>query len=127
MVPITYEGTDYPSVEHAFQAAKCRYAEDKRQFYMTSPRMLTAPEAKKVGGKVDLRRDWEEVKLQVMLDLLRAKFTQNRTLRQLLLSTRDATLVEGNWWGDTFWGVCNGRGENHLGKLLMQVRDELRS
>jgi hypothetical protein len=63
------------------------------------------------------------VKLDVMLGLLRRKFTQ-LDLRRQLLATGDAELIEDNDWGDHFWGVCMGVGENHLGKLLMQVRGE---
>jgi len=60
-----------------------------------------------------------------MLDLVRKKF-ENPLLRAMLLATEDAVLVEGNTWNDTFWGVCRGRGENWLGRILMQVREECR-
>lgn len=62
----------------------------------------------------------------VMLQLLRQKFLGDEELRRKLLRTGDAMLVEGNYWGDTYWGVCFGSGKNMLGKLLMQVREELR-
>ena len=68
-----------------------------------------------------LRPDWEEVKVQVMRELLYAKFSEE-PLRGMLKATGDQHLEEGNNWGDTFWGVCRGRGENWLGKLLMEVR-----
>lgn len=61
-----------------------------------------------------------------MLNLLRYKFSQHMDLREALLATGDAVLVEGNWWGDTFFGVCRGEGENWLGRMLMQVREELK-
>ena len=80
--------------------------------------------AKKMGRRVNLRKDWEDVKIQVMEKGLRLKF-QDPTLRKKLLATGDEELVEGNPWGDRYWGVCNGSGKNKLGKLLMKIREEL--
>ncbi len=117
---ITYEEITYPSTEHAYQAAKCIFRKDKHRIAE-----LTAGEAKREGRKVELRPDWEEVKLQVMEDVLRLKFFGNKSLAAKLLATGDQELIEGNTWGDTFWGVCKGVGENHLGKLLMKVRNLL--
>jgi ribA/ribD-fused uncharacterized protein len=110
---------DYPSVENAYQAAKS-HGMDTRLL------VCSAGEAKKLGKLGILRPDWEEVKLGIMEDLLRQKFSIPE-LQEKLLATGDATLIEGNWWGDTFWGVCRCKGENHLGILLMKIRDELRS
>lgn len=73
-----------------------------------------------------MRSDWEEVKLGVMEGLLREKFSDPE-LRRKLLATGERELVEGNDWGDSFWGVCAGRGKNHLGRLLMKLREELRA
>ena len=75
-----------------------------------------------------LRGDWEEIKTELMLEIVRAKFTQNEELAARLLATRDRRLVEGNTWHDVFWGVDQrtGQGENHLGRILMQVRNELK-
>jgi len=87
---------------------------------------LNPSEAKRLGRRVRLRSDWEQVKYDVMLDVVRAKFNQHPDLAQKLLATGDEELVEGNDWGDTYWGVCNGRGKNMLGKILMRVRAELR-
>ena len=118
---VEYEGVYYRSVEHAYQAAKCADPDHRKTFErMHSPAM-----AKRAGRKVELRSDWEDVKERVMLDLLRQKFDYN-DLRDALLATGDEELVEGNWWGDTYWGVCRGVGENRLGRLLMQVREEIR-
>ena len=80
--------------------------------------------AKKMGRSVSLRPDWEDIKDDVMLEGLYRKFT-NDELAEWLLDTGDEELVEGNWWGDRYWGVCNGIGQNKLGKLLMKVREEL--
>lgn len=120
-VRIDYEGLTYPSTEHAYQAAKTLDMETRRTF--TSG---TAGDAKRRGRGLDIRADWEEVKVQVMLDLLRLKFARP-SLAKLLLGTGERELVEGNSWGDEFWGVCRGRGLNMLGRLLMQVRAELRA
>jgi hypothetical protein len=62
------------------------------------------------------------MKVQTMMNLVWRKFTSNPTLAKKLLDTGDAYLIEGNWWGDTFWGICKDKGENHLGKILMQIR-----
>ena len=86
-------------------------------------------EAKKIGRALELRPDWEDIKFDVMLYALRYKFSEsNPTLRQQLLDTKDTYLQEANWWGDKIWGVCmkTGEGENHLGRLLMQVRSEIK-
>ena len=87
---------------------------------------LNGAAAKKLGRTVKLRPDWNEVKLSVMLEVLRHKFNQNPDLADKLLATGDTLLQEGNTWHDYYWGVCNGKGENNLGKLLMLVRQELR-
>lgn len=86
----------------------------------------TPAEAKRLARKAVLRHDWSDVKLSIMEELLRLKFARGSDLAQQLLNTGDQELVEVNWWNDTFWGVCNGRGANHLGKLLMKIREELK-
>jgi ribA/ribD-fused uncharacterized protein len=83
--------------------------------------------AKRVGAEIDLRSDWSDVKLAIMLDLVRQKFTAHSHLRRKLLATGDRQLIEVNGWGDQFWGVSRGSGYNHLGRILMRVRDELRT
>jgi ribA/ribD-fused uncharacterized protein len=72
-----------------------------------------------------MRDDWNDIKIDVMRDLLQEKFSDD-DLRELLLATGDAELIEGNTWNDYFWGVCLGEGQNWLGKLLMEVRKELK-
>ena len=69
----------------------------------------------------------KEVKTNIMYDICLAKFTQNQDLKEKLLKTGNAILIEGNWWNDTYWGVCNGIGENNLGKILMKIREELKN
>src|SRR5262245_17852360 len=122
LVHIPFEGHIYASVEHAYVAAKT-LDESEREHVRT----LSNPgSVKRFGRKLTLRDDWEDVKLSVMEDLLRMKFRQER-LRMLLLSTGEAELIEGNTWGDRFWGQDpQGNGHNHLGKLLMKLRAEYR-
>lgn len=121
---VLFEGETYPSVEHAFQAAKTMDPK-KREIIRQAP---TPGKAKRMGRRVELRLDWEKNKIDIMHSLLRQKF-QVPELRQRLLATEDALLVEGNAWGDVFWGCIwtgkSWRGSNWLGSLLMQVRSEL--
>lgn len=122
---ILYEGLAYASVEHAYQAAKTL---DKAQRRAIS-RMRTPGEAKKAGKNISLRPDWEQVKQNVMLDLLRLKFAQPALAKQLA-DTVGHKLVEGNYWHDNIWGICTCKacgndGQNYLGQTLMQVRDEI--
>ena len=77
-----------------------------------------------MGEKCSLRDDWEDIKLYVMYRIVRRKFLENHDLAEKLIKT-EGLIEEGNHWGDQFWGVCRGKGENHLGKILMQVRAEI--
>ena len=122
-VPVTYKGMTYGSNEAAFQAQKCITEEEKMEFTQLRPSA-----SKKLGRWVKLRPDWEEVKVGLMEEIVRAKFTQNEELKALLLATGEAYLEEGNTWHDTCWGVDakTGEGQNHLGKILMKVRGELK-
>ncbi|KKL91382.1 hypothetical protein LCGC14_1895220 [marine sediment metagenome] len=118
--PVTLSGVTYPTVEHAFQAAKTTDVEERQQILACK----TPGEAKRLGRTVHLDPNWDEYRQTFMIGLLRQKFSRP-PFRQLLLDTGDRVLIEGNAWRDTYWGVCNGIGENHLGKLLMRVRDEI--
>jgi ribA/ribD-fused uncharacterized protein len=118
---VRFEGREYPSTEHAYQAAKTLDEVER-----TNIRLRPDPaDAKKYGRRLTVREDWEDVKLQVMEELLYEKFTRHSSFRRRLFTTFPHKLVEGNWWEDTFWGVCNGKGLNHLGRLLMEVRETL--
>ena len=112
----------FPTMEHYFQANKA----DNQNDYLHIAYAPTPGEAKRLGRKIQLRPDWEEIKDNVMLTGLHKKFADTE-LRSLLLATGDEELIEGNYWGDTYWGVCNGVGQNKLGKLLMQVREEIKN
>jgi hypothetical protein len=117
---ITYEGIEYPTTEHAYQASKT--LDQERRKYISQ--LETASQAKRAGKNVKMRSDWEEVKVDVMYDICKLKFTKPNFAQKLLV-TGHQELVEGNTWNDTFWGRCKGRGQNHLGKILMKIRDEL--
>src|SRR5580700_4463382 len=122
---VTLDGMIYKSVEHAYQAAKTNDPEQRKHI---REKCSKPGEAKRYGRTVTIRPDWDSVRLTVMLDLLQQKFCW-LMLRDKLLATGYAELIEGNDWHDRFWGVDShsGKGQNHLGKLLMQVREELRS
>lgn len=128
---VVYEDVTYPSVEHAYQAAKTLNVNEREKFVYAG---VTAGRAKKMGDAIKeaghLRSDWEEVKVDIMRDMLMQKFYPT-ILRRKLLCTFSANLIEGNWWHDIFWGVCEGTckqgpheptGENWLGILLMEIR-----
>jgi hypothetical protein len=116
---VTLDGVEYPSVENAYMAAKTLDFEERKQFEGVFP-----GEAKRLGRELELRDGWDAMKLDVMEKLLRQKFAHGTELAQRLIATHPAILIEGNDWGDEFWGVNNktGVGENHLGKLLMKIR-----
>lgn len=76
-------------------------------------------------GKYRFLSNWNEVKLHIMEHFVHLKFFVDRVLGCSLIATGNAQLIEGNTWNDKFWGVCDGEGENHLGKILMKVRDDL--
>lgn len=115
---VEYDGWEYPTSEHAFQAAKTLDLETRMKICICN----TPGQAKRLGRKVLLRADWEKIKLPIMKSILLSKFNRNPKLKKALIDTEYCTLEEGNNWGDTFWGVCNGKGSNYLGKLLMLVR-----
>lgn len=110
-----------PTNEHAYQAMKCTHHGDFLRIIAAD----TPAKAKRLGKSIVIRDDWDEIKVAVMYQINRAKYTQHTYLRNKLVAT-EGLLEETNQWGDTYWGVCNGIGENHLGKILMRLREELR-
>ncbi len=118
---IEFYGVFYPTVEHAFQASKT-FDRVMKQIIADA---ATPGIAKRLGRKVQLRPDWEQVKVNIMEDLVWLKFITHPDLRAKLLATGDTNLIEGNTWNDRFWGVCRGQGRNELGQILMRVRAEL--
>lgn len=119
--PVRLDGVPYPTVEHAYQAAKT-LDETVRARIADDP---DPDEAKRLGRQHADRADWEEAKVPVMRSLVGQKF-QDPALRERLLATGTAELVEGNDWGDEFWGVCGGHGQNTMGLILMAVREQAR-
>jgi ribA/ribD-fused uncharacterized protein len=113
------------ALEQKFQAAKCvDPAEAKEVLACHRP-----SDAKRMGKKVKLVPNWDNIRVSVMERLLREKFSPGSFLAEALLKTGNEQLLEGNYWGDVFWGVDlkTHKGENNLGKLLMKIRNELRS
>ena len=117
---IIYKGISYSTSEAAYQAQKTLDNTQRLRISALEPEF-----AKEEGRKLSLRDDWDEVKLDEMYEICKIKFTTNPNLAKRLLDTGDEELIEGNDWNDTFWGVCNGKGENNLGKILMRISTEL--
>lgn len=116
---VVFEGIKYPSTEHAYQAAKS-LSDTARHAIAICP---SPGIAKSRGNRLKIRRDWDDVRYEVMRRVLIRKFVQPRFLRGLL-ATGKLHIIEGNTWNDTYWGVCNGVGENKLGELLMDLREK---
>lgn len=110
----------FPCVENAYQALKTDDLEVRKQMALMTP-----TKAKRFGRQLTLSPHWDSMKVGLMHDLLLQKF-QIPDLREALFATKGFELIEGNYWGDTFWGVCNGVGQNHLGKILMRIRDAIK-
>jgi len=119
---VVLDGEKYPSVEHAYQAAKTLDEGWRERIRKCE----TPGEAKRLGRQVPIREDWERSKVGIMRNLLWQKFN-HPLLKQKLLETGNCLIVEGNSWGDTFWGVCAGCGENMLGRLIMSIRSALQT
>lgn len=120
---VEYAGKTYATSEHAYQASKTGYPDKEEEIRLAE----TPWKAKKLGQSVRLRPKWDFLKDRVMYNILMSKFSQNEDLKEKLLATGDEILVEGNTWGDKYWGVCDGEGKNVLGILLMRVRQELQN
>lgn len=123
-----YNGRVFESSEAAYHAEKCLNEEDKDKFVGIGP-----DASKKLGRKITLRPDWEDVKEHIMLNIVREKFLQNPELAAKLVATGNAYLMEGNYWRDQFWGVYPETGNpgvdglNVLGQILMRVRAEFKA
>ena len=124
---IRMSGEDYPSAEHAFQAAKTLSPEMRKAIRTC----VTPGQAKRMGRNVTLRDDWQSIKLDVMFAINEYKYSHYPQLMDKLLATGDEQLIEGNTWGDRYWGCTsdgNGGwvGENNLGIILMAIRQKIR-
>lgn len=125
-IPIKMGHVTFQSNEAAFQASKYKAmtgSDDEKRIYITSLMQAKPQESKNLGRKVSIDLDrWEAIKVRCMREVVKAKFDQHEDLRLKLIETGAALLVEGNHWGDVFWGRCNGRGMNVLGSILMEIR-----
>ena len=120
-----WKGVSWCNAEAAYQWSKIdpeRQPKLKKMFQYLDP-----SDAKQIGKIINLREDWEEVKVDIMKSIVTAKFTSNSTLGQKLKGTGKKQLIEWNWWNDVFWGksIKTGKGENILGKILMEIRDDI--
>lgn len=121
--PMNYAGIHFYHSEGAYQASKCRHGTDADTIAL----MVSPTKAKQTGKALQrIHPDWDSMRLSTMESILRIKFSLDN-LGLYLLCTGDAYLEETNHWNDTFWGVCRGKGENHLGKILMKIREELQT
>jgi ribA/ribD-fused uncharacterized protein len=119
--PFTMYGVTWPCSENAYQFSKLMMPSAGDITFFTQCR---PEDAKHKGGEVLIRSNWEAIKIEVMTVILEHKFKQCPVARACLLGTT-GKLVEANWWGDVFWGTCDGQGINVLGKVLMNVRNKL--
>jgi ribA/ribD-fused uncharacterized protein len=114
----------FPCVENAFVYAKLAGDPDLSEWEKIKE--MTPREAKKYGRQIELRPGWDSIKVKVMQQLVYDKFTRNPELQRKLMATGGAYIEETNWWKDTFWGVCNGKGKNTLGQIIMNTRERIR-
>ena len=119
--PVKWKGITYKNNEAAFQSAKVLDKTLRKEFSNLDP-----SSAKRKGRQVKLRPGWDKIKFDIMYDICYEKFSQNEDLKIKLLNTGEEHLEEGNDWGDEIWGTVKGKGQNLLGRILMEVRDELR-
>ena len=117
--PILWKGNLYRNSESIYQSYKTL---DNVPFDFTK---TTGSQAKKISKKLNVRPDWNKIKFDLMYEICQEKFNQNTDIAQKLMNTGDAILIEGNYWGDTYWGKCKGVGQNKLGQTLMRIRNEL--
>lgn len=129
LTPVEFEGITYPSTEHAYQAAKTN-VQEVREMMRDVP---TCANVRRAGQLLPIGPEWHTTrKFEVMEEVLRYKFTHHEDLKQKLLATGDEELIEGTTWHDNCWGSCTctkcgDQGQNHLGRLLMQIREEIRN
>lgn len=123
--PFEVDGKVWLTSEHYFQAMKFPDAPEYQEKIRTTPSPMVAARLGR-SRSVPIRKDWESSKDDIMREAVRMKFTHNLEMRKILLSTGDAQLVE-HTKNDRYWGDGgDGTGRNMLGKILMEVRDELR-
>lgn len=119
---IKYDGIWYKTTEHAYQAAKF----DDYHIIEAIKNTDTPNQAKRLAAKNSdkILDDWNKRKTAVMYTILEQKFKNNESLKKKLIEV-DEPIVEHNTWGDKFWGVCDGEGDNNLGKILERIKREI--
>jgi ribA/ribD-fused uncharacterized protein len=122
---VPYRGLTFPSSEHAYMYAKLKDGVDEDKSEYEAILKLTPKQVKKWGRSLDLRSDWESIKVMVMAQVVDAKFRHNPDIAEKLKALDGYYLEETNNWKDRFWGVCDGEGKNQLGHILMAVRNKL--
>ena len=134
---IEHKGIKYPSVEHYYVAMKVTEIQLLNGVHYTAGdfrelicKIKLPADVKKIGQRLKVRKDWDEKRLGFMEYAIKEKF-KNDELANLLLQTGNMPIVEGNWWHDNFWGSCScpkcgNNGDNNLGRLLMETREQLR-
>lgn len=120
---IFYLDRKFRSTEHVYQAMKSLESEVWDTFADSN---LTCSQSRKLGQQIEMRKDWNNIKDQIMYDICKIKFINLSYLKEKLLATNDMYLEETGWWNDRYWGTHFGQGDNRLGKILMQIREELR-
>ncbi len=118
---VLMDGVFYPSVENAYQAAKTLDLDAREVFEDCTP-----GQAKRLGKSLPLRSDWGKVRVPLMKSFITQKFQKHNDIGRKLIATENQEIIEGNTWGDTFWGECRGEGLNNLGKLIMARREEIK-
>jgi ribA/ribD-fused uncharacterized protein len=122
---IDFKGRKWATTEQAYQAAKLK-DEDMETMNLMDQDKITPGKSKRMGQKIDIRSDWNAIKIIVMTKINEEKFSKNPELMGMLQATKGQELIEGNDWNDTFWGQCPiGNGRNELGKVLMGIRDSI--
>lgn len=124
LCPVHFQGMSFPSSEHAYMSAKIKDPQERWRFFVQT-NTLSCKKVRDLGQEVKLRPDWEELKYNFMFVVVWSKFSNNLVLAEKLRDTEGKYLEETNHWGDRYWGVCNGEGQNNLGKILMEVRKML--
>lgn len=121
---IWFDGVGFPSTENAYVYAKLSDYDRSHAWETVSALMSCTPsESKKLGREIPIREDWDRIKFDVMSAVVFEKYYRHIELRHQLLATGSKLLEETNHWGDTYWGVCDGKGQNKLGKIHMRIRD----
>lgn len=123
--PIVFQGKEWPTVEHSYVAYKTLDKNKREEIRLTK----NPGEVKRLGRKLELRKDWGFIKLHLMFKLVKLKFKANPEYF-VMLKEIDGHIEESNLWHDNFWGDCKCNkcstilGENQLGKILMYIRDK---